>query len=76
MASKLNVSTPRKRSDQPPGPMRARREGGSHETKWNSTITLERQDLGVNPLAAKGAQDKIMDAQPGAVRRALTRRKD
>jgi hypothetical protein len=55
--------------------MRAQRSGGRHEGKWNSTITLERQDTGVNPLAAKGAQDKIMDARPGAVRRALLRRR-
>ena len=75
MASKLNVSRPRTRAVNPPTPLRARREGGNRETIWKSAITLERQ-ITDPPARAADAYNFRMDAQPGAVRRALTRRKD
>ena len=74
MASKLNTSTPRTKAVSPPGPLRARREGGNRETLWRSTITLERQITDSSPRAAD-AYNFRMDAQPGAVRRALNRRR-
>jgi hypothetical protein len=48
--------------------MREQRSGGRHETKWNSTTTLERQDTGVNRLAAEHRQDSIMQADPAMPR--------
>ena len=74
MASKLNVSRPQKRAVSPPGPLRARREGGNRETLWRSTITLERQIT--DPSPRMPSKSFRMDAEPGAVRRALNRRKD
>ena len=58
----------------PPGPLREQRSGGRHESRWLSTITLERQVVDPNPKAAD-AYNFRMDAQPGAVRRALRGRR-
>jgi hypothetical protein len=55
--------------------MRAQRSGGRHETKWNSAITLERQDIGANPLAERAGQKPYMDPDAGIIRRVLNGRR-
>lgn len=58
MASKLNVSTPRKRTVYPPEPLRAR-----HDHQWHSRITNERQYLDPSPLG-KNAPGFILNCDP------------
>jgi hypothetical protein len=72
--AKLNVGTPRTRAVNPPSPLRSDRRGGNRETLWRSAITLERQ-ISDPPPASADAYNFRMDAQPGFVRRVLTRRR-
>lgn len=71
MASKLYTSTRARRAVNPPGALRAQRDGGSHETLWRSTITLERQRTDLNPPA--DFYNFRLDREPGIVRRIVTR---
>lgn len=72
MASKLYTSTRARRAVNPPGPLRARPEGGSHETAWRSTITLERQRTDLNPPTTDFYNFRL-DREPAIVRRIVTK---
>lgn len=68
MASKLDTSLPQTREVYPPGPLRARREGGTHEISWRSGRTIERQITNPSPLA-KNFTNFRMAADPEIIRR-------
>lgn len=64
MASKLNTSMPNKRAvGPPPEPLRARRDGGSHEWAWRSPSTGERQRTDPSPLG-RNAPGFILNCDP------------
>lgn len=63
MASKLNVSVPRKRTLYPPEPLRA-----SRDQQRRTRITNERQDNFPSPLA-KNFTNYRMDADPEIIAR-------
>lgn len=52
----------------PPGPLRARRDGGNHEHTIRSRITVERQRLDPSPVA-KNFTNFRMTADPEIIRR-------
>lgn len=68
MASKLDTSLPQTREVSPPGPLRARRDGGNRENLWRSRITLERQRTDPAPVA-KNFTNFRMAADPEIIRR-------